>query len=63
MATQVVKKFPAFYGKVHYHVQKSPPLVPVLSQMHSVHTLPPYAPKIHSYIILPPRSRYSKWEY
>jgi hypothetical protein len=30
-----------------------PPLVPILNQMHPVHTFPPYFPKIHSNIILP----------
>jgi len=36
---------------IHYCVQNSPPLDPILSQMHPVHTLPPYFPKIHSNII------------
>jgi hypothetical protein len=39
------------------------PLVSILSQMHLVHTFPPYFPKIHSNIniIFPPSSRSSEW--
>ena len=34
--------------KVHYHVQKKPPLVPVLKQINPVHTLPSYFFRTHS---------------
>jgi hypothetical protein len=47
--------------EVHYRVQNSPPLVPVLSEMHPVHTLPPCSRKIQSNIIFPSTPRSSEW--
>jgi len=43
---------------VHYRIQNSPPLVPILNHMHPVRALPPYFPSIHFNIIFPstPRS-------
>jgi hypothetical protein len=39
--------------KVNYHVQKCPPLFPILIQLNADHTLPPKFIKIHLNIILP----------
>jgi len=46
--------------KVQYYVQKSPPLFPILSQMHPLHIFPNYSLKIHSNIIFPPVPRSSE---
>jgi len=37
--------------RIHYHVHKSPPVAPILIQMHPVHNVPPCSCKIYSNIL------------
>jgi len=47
--------------KFHDFLHKIPPLVPIMSHMSPVHTLPNYFCKIHSNITLRSRHTLSKW--
>jgi hypothetical protein len=42
--------------KVHYSVHKSPSVVPILSQIDPIHTIPSYLSKIIFNIVHPPTS-------
>jgi hypothetical protein len=42
---------------------KEPLLFPILSQMHPIHTFPPYFPKIHSNIIFPSMPTCFEWSH
>jgi hypothetical protein len=47
--------------KVHHRIHKSPPPIPILSQLDPIYTSPANLPKIHSDPIIPSTSWPSKW--
>jgi hypothetical protein len=47
--------------KVCYHVYKSPPLDPILSQQNQVHSICPHLPKVHLNVILSHTPRSPQW--
>jgi len=42
--------------KLHYLIHHGPSMVPVISQISPIHSIPPYLFKIHFIFVLPPTS-------
>ena len=62
MVNQTLMTLPALYNlQNHYHVHHNPQLVPILSKINPVHTLPTNFFRIQSNIILPSKPRSAEW--
>jgi hypothetical protein len=60
--TQVGKKFSLFMEtEGSLPCSQTPPLVPILSQMHPIHTFPHYFPNIDSNIMFPAGAVIAQW--